>query len=193
MYVPKESELPIPLKYIDVLRTTDTDLESKEEKTIDDIWFGDKKSERELSAPWTGRTIFQIVHPKPKPGWEWQDGRLTKKQRTTRPPHVWSENWRIMNDTEKKEAIEFWEKEGPKRDAARDKRGVRHVEAKDIEDYEKRLKEVIQMYSIQPAAALPTLQIGGSSSSTSEDVAAAARFDREHQDHIAEAGFISNE
>ena len=98
-----------------------------------------------------------------------------------------------MNDTEKKEAIEFWEKERPKREAARDKRGVHHVEIQDIADYEKRFKEAINMYSIQPAAALPTIQVGGSSSSTSGDVAAAARFDREHQDHIAEAGFISNE
>ena len=36
--VPKEEAFPIPLKYIDVTRSTHTDLEVLPEKRIDDYW-----------------------------------------------------------------------------------------------------------------------------------------------------------
>ena len=37
LYLPREESFPIPLKYIDVSRTTHTNLDVKQEKRIDDI------------------------------------------------------------------------------------------------------------------------------------------------------------
>ena len=38
LYSPREESFPIPLKYIDVSRTTHTNLDVKQEKRIDDYW-----------------------------------------------------------------------------------------------------------------------------------------------------------
>ena len=38
LYSPREESFPIPLKYIDVTRTTHTNLDVKQEKPIDDYW-----------------------------------------------------------------------------------------------------------------------------------------------------------
>ena len=38
LYSPREESFPIPLKYIDVPRTTHTNLDVKQEKRIDDYW-----------------------------------------------------------------------------------------------------------------------------------------------------------
>ena len=54
LYSPREESFPIPLKYIDVSRTTHTKLDVKQEKRIDDYWNID--GSRDLSDPWTGFT-----------------------------------------------------------------------------------------------------------------------------------------
>ena len=38
LYSPREESFPIPLKYIDVSRTTHANLDFKQEKRIDDYW-----------------------------------------------------------------------------------------------------------------------------------------------------------
>ena len=58
----KESFLHIPLKYIDVTRTTHTNLDVKLEKRIDDYWNID--GSRDLSDPWTGFTQFTLLDEK---------------------------------------------------------------------------------------------------------------------------------
>ena len=50
LYVPKEKDFPIPLKYIDVIRRTNTDLESASENFVSDYWT--TEGAREMSAPW---------------------------------------------------------------------------------------------------------------------------------------------
>ena len=54
LYVPREESFLIPMKYIDVNRTTHTSLDVLSEKHIDDCWNED--GERELSDAWTGFT-----------------------------------------------------------------------------------------------------------------------------------------
>ena len=49
LYSPREESFPIPLKYIDVSRTTHTNLDVKQEKRIDDYWNID--GSRDLSHP----------------------------------------------------------------------------------------------------------------------------------------------
>ena len=56
LYSPRGESFPIPLKYIDVTRTTHTNLDVKQEKRIDDYWNID--GFRDLSDPWTGFTRF---------------------------------------------------------------------------------------------------------------------------------------
>ena len=50
LYSPREGSFPIPLKYIDVTRTTHTNLDVKQEKRIDDYWID---GSQDLSDPWT--------------------------------------------------------------------------------------------------------------------------------------------
>ena len=83
VYSPREESFPIPLKYIDVSSTTHTNLDVKQEKRIDDYWNID--GSRDLSDPWTGFTQFTLLEEKAP------DERLTRKQLTSRPDHLWPE------------------------------------------------------------------------------------------------------
>ena len=66
LYSPTEESFPIPLKYIDVSRTTHTNLDVKQEKRIDDYWNID--GSRDLSDPWTSFTQFTLLEEKPPEG-----------------------------------------------------------------------------------------------------------------------------
>ena len=79
----REESFPIPLKYIDVSRTTHTNLDVKQERRIDDYWNTD--GSRDLSASWTGFTQFTPLEEKPPNGCMWSGERLTTKQLTSRP------------------------------------------------------------------------------------------------------------
>ena len=59
LYSPREESFPIPLKYIDVSRTTRTNLDVKQERRIDDNWNID--GSRNLSDYWTGFTQFTLL------------------------------------------------------------------------------------------------------------------------------------
>ena len=63
LYSSREESFPIPLKYIDVTRTTHTNLDVKQERRIDDYWNID--GSRDLSDYWTGFTQFILVEEKP--------------------------------------------------------------------------------------------------------------------------------
>ena len=56
----KEESFQIPLKYIDVMRSTHTDLDVGQEKRIDDYWNVDGK--RDLSDSRTGFTRFALLN-----------------------------------------------------------------------------------------------------------------------------------
>ena len=80
LYSPREESFPIPLKYIDVSRTTHTNLDVKQERHIDDYW--NIAGSRDLSDPWTGFTQFTLLEEKPPDGYMWSGVRLTRKQLT---------------------------------------------------------------------------------------------------------------
>ena len=63
LYSPREESFPIPLKYIDVSRTTHTNLDVMQESRIDDYWNID--GSRDLSGSWTGFTQFTLLNEKP--------------------------------------------------------------------------------------------------------------------------------
>ena len=66
LYVPKEESFPIPLKYIEMTRTTHTNLDVLQENRIDDNWKVDV--DRNLSDSWTGFTKITLLNEKPSPG-----------------------------------------------------------------------------------------------------------------------------
>ena len=88
LYVPTEESFPIPLKYIDVSRTTDKTLDVMLEKQIDDYWNVDEghkctlgcnagenidddwnvDGDRELSDTWTTFTRFTTPSEQPPDG-----------------------------------------------------------------------------------------------------------------------------
>ncbi len=51
---------------------------------------------RDLSDPWTGFTQFTLLDEKAPDGYTWSGGRLTRKQLTSRPDHLWPELWKSM-------------------------------------------------------------------------------------------------
>ena len=76
-YSPRQESFPIPLKYIDVSRTTHTNLDVKQEKRIDDYWNID--GSRDLSDPWTGFTQFTLLDEKAPDGYMWSGGEINEK------------------------------------------------------------------------------------------------------------------
>ena len=92
LYSPREESFPIPLKYIDVSRTARTNLDVMQERRIDDYWNID--GSRDFSDSWTGFTQFLIYWKEKLPdGYMWSGGRLTRRQLTSRPDHLWPEVW----------------------------------------------------------------------------------------------------
>ena len=85
LHSPREESFPIPLKYIDVSRTTRTNLDVMQDRRIDDYWNID--GSRDLSDPWTGFTQFTLSEEKPPNGYVWSGERLTRKQLTSGPDY----------------------------------------------------------------------------------------------------------
>ena len=121
LYSPREESFPIPLKYIDVSRTTHTNLDVKQEKRIDDYWNID--GSRDLSDPWTAFTKIILLEEKPPDGYIWSGRRLTRKQLTSRPDHLWPELWKSMGKHAKLKEKQKWSNEKLHLENARKLRG----------------------------------------------------------------------
>ena len=119
---PREESFPIPLKYIDVSRTTRTNLDVMQERRIDDYWNID--GSRDLSDSWTGFTQFTLSEEKPPDGHVWSGWRLTKGQVTSRPDYLWPELWMKLKRKSKLKEKQKWSNEKPKLDNARRLRGT---------------------------------------------------------------------
>ena len=109
LYSPREESFPILLKYIDVSRTTHTNLDVMHERRIDDYWNID--GSRDLSDFWTGFTQFLLLEEKPPDGYMFSGGRLTRKQLTSRPDHLWPELWKSMGKNAKLKEKQKWSEE----------------------------------------------------------------------------------
>ena len=77
LYSPREESFPFPLKYIDVTRTTHTNLDVKQEKRIDDYWNID--GSRDLSDPWTGFTQLLYSTKKAPDGYMWSGEEINEE------------------------------------------------------------------------------------------------------------------
>ena len=152
LYSPKEESFPIPLKYIDVTRTTHTNLDVKQEKRIDDYWNID--GSRDLSDPWTGFTQFTLLDEKPPDGYTWSGGRLTRKQLTSRPDHLWPELWKSMGKNAKLKEKQKWVEEKIHLDNARKLRGIYFIDPEDKE-YKETIKNARKKLETSVAPAMP--------------------------------------
>ena len=137
LYSPREESFPIPLKYIDVSRTTHTNLDVKQDKRIDDCCNID--GSRDLSDSWTGFTQCTLLEEKPPNGYMWSGVRLTRKQLTSRPDHLWPELWGKMGKHAKLKEKQKWSNEKFHLDNAGKLRGIYFIDPE-----EKEFKETIK-------------------------------------------------
>ena len=152
LYSPREESFPIPLKYIDVSRTTHTNLDVKQEKRIDDYWNID--GSRDLSDPWTGFTQFTLLDEKAPDGYMWSGRRLTRKQLTSRPDHLWPELWKSMGKNAKLKEKQKWAEEKIHLDNARKLRGIYFIDPEDKE-YKETIKNARKKLETSVAPAMP--------------------------------------
>ena len=136
-YSPREVSFSIPLKYNDVSRTALTNLDVKQEKRIDD--YRNISGSRDLSDPWTGFTQFTLFDEKAPDGYMWSSARLTRKQLTTRPDHLWPELWKSMGKHAKLKEQQRWSEEKLHLENAQKLRRIYFIDLKD-----KEFKETIE-------------------------------------------------
>ena len=164
LYLPREESFPIPLKYIDVSRTTHTCLDVMQERRIDDYWNID--GSRDLSDSWTGFTHFALLDEKALDGYTWSGERLTRKQLTSRPDHLWPELWKSMEKNAKLKEKQKWSEEKIHLDNARKLRGIYFIDPEDKEFKEtiKNARKKLET-SVAPAMPCKILQNCGSDAS----------------------------
>ena len=152
LYSPREESFPIPLKYIDVTRTTHTNLDLKQEKRIDDYW--NIAGSRDWSDPWTGFTQFTLLEEKPPDGYMWSGWRLTRKPLTSRPDHLWPELWKSMGKQTKLKEKQKWSNEKLQLDNAHKLRGIYFIDPEDKE-FKETIKNARKKLETSVAPAMP--------------------------------------
>ena len=117
LYSPREESFPVPLKYIDVSRTTRTNLDVKTRKPH--RWLLEYRWVKRLA--WSldrFHTIYSIGRKTSK-GFMWSGWRLTRKQLTSRPDHLRPEIWKTMGKNAKLKEKQKWSNEKLHLDNAR--------------------------------------------------------------------------
>ena len=136
LYVPREESFPIPLKYIDVTRTTCTSLDVLLEKNIEDYWNVD--GEKEVSD-----RIRKICSTNGK-----ATGRIHMVREET---YMVS---KLMSDAAKKKAKQRRAIEKPKLDKARQLRGILFIQPND-EEFKLTMKAARWNLNVPMPAAMP--------------------------------------
>ena len=106
-------------------------MDVKLEKRIDEYWNID--GSRDLSDPWTGFTQFTLLDEKAPDGYTWSGERLTRKQLTSRPDHLWPELWKSMGKNTKLKKKQKWSEEKLHLENARNLRGIYFIDPEDTE------------------------------------------------------------
>ena len=104
--------LPIPLKYVNVMKQIQTSFNNVSENMINDLWTETKGVN--LSEEWTGIAGFQILRARLLEGHKWCNGRPSKIQKTSRPDRkmAWSLN-KILTVTKGKHKLQNGQKKVP--------------------------------------------------------------------------------
>ena len=131
LYVLKD-DFPIPLNHIGVRRQRKSSLDLFPDATIDDYWNMD--GDTSLSEPWIGVTRIAPLNKNPREGYMWVQGRMTKKQVSTRPGNIRPEEWSNTSRGSQRETVHTRAEE-TKLDAAREQRCIYFIADDDL-DYE---------------------------------------------------------
>ena len=129
---PGADKCPIDLKYIDVRRTTETDLDLKGFDQLEDAWSGNSSDAVVLRDPetgarltWVGATCFSRVMPKPPRGKVWVGDEFFRRRRTSmRPDNITPTAWWLMSTGERLEAVRDWKILSAKIREAKSKRSI---------------------------------------------------------------------
>ena len=167
LYVPKEETFLIPMKYIDVTRTTKNSLDVMLEKQIEDYWNVNGK--KELSDAWTGCTRYVLQEERPPEGYTWSGEKLTRKQKTSHPDGVWPDMWKFKSDAANKKAKQRWTFEKPKLDNARQLRGIFFIEP-NAEQFKFTMKAARRKLEVPMTAAMPCKILIKSSGETHRNI-----------------------
>ena len=119
---------------------------------IDDWWNID--GSRHLSDSWTGFTQFIPLEEKPPDGYMWSGWRLTRKQQTSRPDHLWPELWKTMGKHAKLKEKQKWSNEKLHLDNARKLRGIYFIDQEDKE-FKETIKNARKKLETSVAPAMP--------------------------------------
>ena len=152
LYSPREESFPIPLKYIDVSRTSHTNLDVMQERRIDDFWNID--GSRDLSDSWTGFTQFTLLSEKLPNGYLWSGGRLTRKQLTSMPDHLWPELLKTMGKHAKLKEKQKWSNEKLHLENARKLQGIYFIDPEDKE-FRETIKNARKKFETSVTPAMP--------------------------------------
>ena len=182
-------------------RTTHTNLDVKQEKRIDDCWNID--GSRDLFDFWTRYTQFILFDEKALDGCIWSGERLTRKQLTCRPEHLWPELWKSMGKNAKLKEKQQWFDEKIHFDNARKLRGIYFIDPEDKEFKEtiKNARKKLET-SVAPAMLCKVMKNCGSSGSDKNKTKFACILETNestrmrmgnselsiHEDHIAAKG-----
>ena len=130
LHMSREESFPIPLRYIDVTRATNTTLDVLLE-LIDDYW--NIEGDRDLSDAWRGFTWFTMLNEKPPDGKTWSGERLTKRQKNIQVGSLVGQKYGIMSNAAERKEKQKWAIEKPMLDNARKLRGVYFIDPTDAE------------------------------------------------------------
>ncbi len=159
LHVPTSESCPLPIEWLDVKRETFTNLDHGDLHWIEDCWTADARegTSRELDEEFLGRTVYTLLKKKPMPGYEYQNGRLTKVHKeTSRPEHIFSNNWARMGTVAKKEAQAYWAVLGPIRDRERRMSGRgASIKLEDYEQYDRVVNDTRQSLLQKPPLGMP--------------------------------------
>ena len=176
---------PIPFEYVDIRRETYTSLESPDEAVIYDTWWlpSDqvaavhelRKVDRELSAPWTVKTMFNLLMNVPKPGFEWCEGEeIRVVHDTQRPGNCSPYNWSQLSKAQRKKKKLAWDNlqilEKPLRELR--KRNV--IPPEEADKYNMILADMIEKHKRVAPPAMPCIARFALSSTSSTGTAEAA-------------------
>ena len=107
-----------------------------------------------LSDSWTGFTQFTLLQETPPDGYMWSGERLTRKQLTSRPDHLWPELWIKLGRNAKLKERQKWSNEKPKLDNARRLRCTYFIDPED-EEFKEIMKNARRKLEIPMSAAMP--------------------------------------
>ena len=117
-------------------------------------WLLEYRWSRDLSDSWTGFTRFTLLEEKPPEGQMWSGARLTRKQLTSRPDHLWPELWEKMGKNANLKERQKWSHEKPKLDNIRKLWGIHFIYPED-KDFKETIKNARKKLETSVAPAMP--------------------------------------